>query len=383
LQQINFSWRTNLVIIFPLQNAQKSLEKTMLYKRLKSLYINYKKTHIIIAVIILMTIFYGLYKAIHTSTPPQNLKVVEVQIAQLRPIQQTARFIGTIRSEQATTLVAKSNGILDRFVTSGQHVKKGDLIAKIDNNDIERNYKLSQEMEQISKLQYDRFNQLQKTGVISQSTLEEKKGILIESQKKVTDAKMAIDEINVYAPFDGIVGIFKIREGSQVQAGDTLVSFYDPSKTIVEFDVPLSVMSTVNDGDTVFIEGKQYPLTYIQKMLDEETHMSPAYVNIECNNCIIGSTVDVNLVVKEKKSAIIIPNEAVFLRNGKPFVYIVKDGKATLTPVEPGIREKEWIEITSGLQQNDQVIISGQARLYPEAPVKITQENSKDSQAKQ
>lgn len=354
----------------------------MIYTR--QLCSKYKKISVFIGLIILLCISYMIYHAIRSnSLPPQNAKVVEVEKAELQTIQQTARFIGTIRSEQATTLVAKSKGILDRFVNSGQHVKKGELIAQIDNKDIERNFKLSQDMEHIAKLQYDRFSQLQKTGVISQNALEEKKSILIEAQKKMTDAKIAMDEIKIYAPFDGIVGIFKIREGSQVQEGDVLVSFYDPSTTIVEFDVPLSIMNVIHDGSTVFIDKKQYPLTYIQKMLDEETHMSPAYVNIDCQNCIIGSTVDVNLVVKEKQSVIVIPFEAVFLREGKTFVYIVKDEKASLTPVVLGIREKESVEITSGLQKNDVVIVRGQARLYPGVPVIINnKENSKDIQAK-
>ncbi len=355
----------------------------MLYKRLKKLRLKYKKTSIFIVLVILISISYILYHAIRSNImPPQNAKVVEVEIAKLQTIQQTARFIGTLRSEQSTTLVAKSKGILDRFVNSGQHVKKGELIAQIDNKDIERNFKLSQDMEHIAKLQYDRFSQLQKTGVISQNALEEKKGTLIDSQKKLTDAKIAMDEIKIYAPFDGIVGIFKIREGSQVQEGDVLVSFYDPSSTIVEFDVPLSIMNVIHDGSTVFIDKKPYPLTYIQKMLDEETHMSPAYVNIDCNNCIIGSTIDVNLVVRDKNSVIVVPFEAVFLREGKTFVYIVKDDKASLTPVELGIREKELVEITSGLQKNDVVIVRGQARLYPGVPVIIDKENSKNNQAK-
>ena len=212
--------------------------------------------------------------------------------------------------------------------------------------------------------------------------LEEKESIWIEHQRKMSDAKIAMDEINVYAPFDGIVGIFKIREGSQVQEGDALVSFYDPSTIIVEFDAPISIVKLVHDGSPVFINQRQYALTYMQKMLDEETHMSPAYVNIQCDNCIIGATVDVDLVIKEKQSVIVIPYEAIFLRDGKTFVYIVKDNKTVLAPIELGIREKNLIEVASGLQENDQIIVRGQARLYPGALVKIDSANKKNSQDK-
>ena len=109
-------------------------------------------------------------------------------------------------------------------------------------------------------------------------------------------------------------------------------------------------------------------------MLDDETHMCPAYVQINCDNCIVGSNVDVELVTSEKQAVIVIPFESIFLRNGNSFVYLVKDSKADLTSVEPGIREKEQVEITSGLIKGDIVIIKGQARLYPDIPVKISQE---------
>lgn len=339
----------------------------MLYQSLKNRIFQHKKISLVIGLLLL----YGLYSMLHFHpAPPAETKIVEIEKASFQNIQQTARFIGTIKSEQATQLMVKSKGILERFVNSGQRVKKGELIAKIDNKDVEQNYKLSEEMEQIAKLQYQRFDSLYKKGVVAKNAMEEKESLWIEQQKKMSDAKISLDDINVYAPFDGIVGVFKIREGSQVQAGDTLVSIYDPSTIIVEFDVPISIVQFVHDGTPVFINQRQYALTYIQRMLDEDTHMSPAYVSIQCENCIIGSTVDVDLVVNEKKSVIVIPYEAVFLRDGKTFVYVMKEGQAVLTPVELGIKEKEKVEVTSGLKKEDAVILRGQARLYPGALVK-------------
>ena len=304
----------------------------------------------------------------------QDVKIVEVETVQLKNISQTSQFIGTVRSQQETSLVAKTGGILDILANSGQRVKKGELIAKIINTDVEQNYALLKEAEQIAKLQYERAAQLHKSGVSSKHALEEKNNAWIESQKRLSDAKIALDQINICAPFDGIVGLFKLRGGSQVQAGGVLVSFYDPANLIVEFGIPLSIVSTVTDGAAVFINGKKYALTHVQRMLDEETHMCPAYVRINCDNCIVGSNVDVELVTSEKQDVIVIPFESIFLRNGNSFVYLVKDSKADLTSVELGVREKEQVEITSGLIKGDIVIIKGQARLYPDIPVKISQE---------
>lgn len=331
----------------------------------------FKKTSITLVIILCIFLAYKLFYAKTDNMPKEEIKTVEVEKVQLKDIRQTTRFIGTIKSQKFTMLVAKSNGILERSVDSGQTVKKDDLIAKVLNEDIERNYILSQQAEKIAQLQYDRLNKLLKSGVSSKSAVEEKESAWIEYQKKLSDARIALDDINIYAPFDGVIGIFKIKNGSQVQKGDVLVSLYDPSTTIVEFDVPLSIINFVHDKSPVFINQREYSLTHIQKMLDEETHMSPAYVSIICNNCIVGSTTNVDVVLQEKKSVMVIPSEAVILQAEKPFVYYVKDNKSVLAPVTLGIQEKKEIEITSGLKVGDLVIVRGQSRLYPNSPVKV------------
>jgi len=100
--------------------------------------------------------------------------------------------------------------------------------------------------------------------------------------------------------------------------------------------------------------------------------MCPAYAEIYCPDCVIGTTVDVSLVTQAKQSVIVIPLEAILLQEGKPFVYIVKEGKAVITPVTYGIRDKKHIEITSGLKEGDKIIPFGHNRLYPDVAVKIS-----------
>ncbi len=339
--------------------------------------LKYKKPIGVLFTIIIVILIYKNFVMSATPTP-QEEKIVEVEIVKNATIKQTANFIGTIRSRQQTALTAKTNGILTIISKPGQLVKKGDLIAKIENEDIERSYKILKEAEEIAKSQFDRTNSLLKSGVSSKNAVEEKKSLLLETQKKRSDANIALEEIKIHAPFDGIVGLFKFREGSQVNKEDIIVQFYDPKSLIVEFDVPLSVAKKVENGEQIFVDDKEYRLTYIQKMLDEETHMCPAYAEIDCPNCVIGTTVDVGLVTQKKQSVIVIPLEAIFLRDGKPFVYIVKDNKAMITPISYGIRDKKRIEIISGLKEGDQVIPFGHNRLYPDVAVKISPKDLKD-----
>jgi len=324
----------------------------------------------ILAIALLISVKFIFFS--HHSQIKPDAKIVEVNIAQLGQIQQTTRFIGTIRAQQSTMLVTKAKGIVDILVPSGTRVKKGDLLGKIRSLDVDHTTKLSQDAVAIAKVQYERALELFKKGVFSKNAVEEKKTIWIDAQKRLADAHLQLEQTNIEAPFAGIVGLFKIKDGSQVQEGEALVNLYDPSSLMVEFDVPINVVQTIKDHASIIVNNQTYPLTYIQRMVDEDTHMCPAYVNIQCDHCIIGTTTHVDVVMAEKRGVIVIPYEAIFLRDGKPYVYLMKDNKAVLTEVTQGLREKERVEITSGIKIGDKVILRGQSRLYPNAPVKLS-----------
>lgn len=298
-------------------------------------------------------------------------KMVEVETVKRQSFQQSIRLLGVIHSKHTSVLVSKGTGMLDEVIPTGQKVKKGTLIAKIVNHDVEKNLQLSQSTETLAKAQFDRFNPLLKTGFVSPREVEEKKQVWLDAQKELTKTKIELDNLRFYAPFDGIVGAYKKREGSEVNQGEAVVSVYDPASLVVDLDVPCSNLTDINEGQAVRVLGKEYTLTHLQKMVDENTHMCPADVDIQCDNCLLGATVDIDLVVAEKNNTVVVPYQALFLRNGEPFVYIVEQEKVTLVPVKTGLKEHDKIEITEGLKPGQQLIIKGQERLYPEMLVDI------------
>lgn len=311
---------------------------------------------------------------IHNSSkmpPPPALKLVETEIVTQKPIQKTVSLIGTIRPKHTTILISKGSGVLDTIVSSGQTVKKGDLIAKIINPDIETSYRLSKDTAKIAKTQYERFQSLQKTGYVSAREVEEKKQIWIDAKKELGKTKMELKNMRFYAPFDGIVGAFKIREGAQVNDGAYVVTVYDPRVLAVEVDIPCTNLTNISENQAVYVFNKPYRLNHVQKMIDDETHMCPGDVDIKCDHCVLGASVTVHLVVKDRPKAMVVPTNALFLKNGTTHLYKVIKNKIELLPVKTGIQEKNTVEITSGLSIGDEIIIKSPERLYPGLEVTV------------
>jgi membrane fusion protein (multidrug efflux system) len=337
-------------------------------------FLKLQKFKLILAVIILLVSFFS-WRQFFSAHPvlTQDVKVVEVEKVKLKNITQTIRLIGSVKARSSTTLTAQDAGILNIIIPSGAKVSKNTLIAKIYSNEVEKRYSLSSAAEIIAKEQFERAKNLLKSRAFSKNEFDKVHNAWIIVQKELAEAKIAFDKLQFYAPFDGIVGSYKIRQGAQIKRDEQIVSFYDPSNVTIEFDIPASAMSDVNNGQDLFILDKRYKLKSVQKMLDEEKHMSPASVDIICLDCLIGSNLNVDLVLKEKTQVIVIPFESVFLRNGEHMVYVIENDKAVLRNVKLGIRDKHNIEITSGLSEGEAVVITGASRLYPGVNVKVHQ----------
>jgi len=286
-------------------------------------------------------------------------------------IQQTVRLIGTVQAKRSSVFAPGATGNLVQDVPAGTHVKKGTRIAHLDNASLEKAVGLSEESVNIAKEQYDRALTLVKTNAISKQSVEDKKTQWIEAKRALSMTKNDRDKTYFTAPFNGIVGLYHFTPGSQVQAGEKVVTFYDPSDVIVEFDVPASVLNQMRDGQTVRVNNETFHISHVQKWVDPNTYMSKARFNFQCKNCFIGEQIDVDVLTDEHTKVVVVPFEAVFIKNGNTFVYTVEEGQTALTPVVLGIREKDKVEISEGLDPDALLILRGQSRLYPWMNVKV------------
>lgn len=303
-------------------------------------------------------------------------KVVEVEKASYHSIQETTALIGTVKAKDEAILTARASGNVDFLVHAGDGVKKGDIIAVVQNPMLEKNVALAEDALNIAQKQHDRGKQLEKTNTIAAEGLENKHREVLKAEQMLAQAKRDLQNAQFIAPFNGVVGVFRIQEGGHVNVGDLLVAVYQPEELVINFDIPEPFVKDLNSQGEVIIQGVKHKISGFQKLIDSETHMAPAYVKFECNNCIIGSNMPLELVVKSVDHAITLPFEAVSFGGEKTSVYRVKDGKAYPVPVDLGIRHKDRIEIKSGVNEGDLIVIKGIARLYPEVEVAVASPES-------
>ena len=315
------------------------------------------------------------------STPPEMpKKVVETEVVKKTPFQFSIKLMGVVEPVQSSVLRAKSAGVVDLHARAGDALKKGDIIASLQDPPTQETLALAEKEAAIAKEQYDRAALLGGKKTLSTQDVEGKRMAHLQAQRQFYSIKKQYEDGQFLAPFDGIVGVFKVREGAFMQAGDALVTFYKPDHLLVSFDIPGDFLPRVKKDQAVRIGDKNYPLSGVQHMMDPETHMGPAYIHYDEKNALIGQNVELDLVIFEDKNVISVPHDALYYvgegRNRAVFVYLVKDGKADLHPVKVGHSNRERTLITKGLKEEDVIVSKGITRLFPGIEIVVHDEKA-------
>jgi len=286
---------------------------------------------------------------------------------------------GTILAAEEVQLRPETSGkLIAVLFKEGTTVNKGELLAKINDADLQAQLKKLNLQYKLAKEKETRIKGLLEIKGVSQEEYDIAANELetISADMEFTKAQIAKTEIR--APFSGKIGLKSVSEGSFVNNTNIIASIQQTDLLKIDFSIPEKYASVVKVGDTVrfTVEGikeKQSATVFaIEPRIDAQTRniMIRAIFKNSSSNVYPGAFAKVELMASKRQS-IMIPTEAVIPEMKGNKVFVVKNGKASPVKVETGIRSDAKIEILSGLNQGDTVITTGIMSLKPEMNVKI------------
>jgi membrane fusion protein (multidrug efflux system) len=292
---------------------------------------------------------------------------------------------GAVEANESVTLQSEVPGLVTGiYFTEGTNVKKGQLLVKINDRDIQAQLQEALTRQRLSASNENRAKQLLAKGAISQAEYDTALADLqaLQSQAQVIRAQLA--KTSIRAPFNGKVGLRAISIGEYLTPSKTIANMASINPVKITFSVPekyagqikLNSDITFNtDGSAKAFKGRVYA---IEPAINAETRtlQIKALAQNPNNELLPGSFAKIKLSLSTLNNAILIPNEAIIpVLSGKT-VFISQNGKAKQVDVVSGTRTAEDIVITSGLKVGDTVLTTGAMALKPDAPVKVTLVNN-------
>jgi membrane fusion protein (multidrug efflux system) len=304
-------------------------------------------------------------------------QTLSINAVVLRPQELTdiTNTIGNTLPYEEVNLSFESSGkIVEFYFKEGTHIKKGELLAKINDKPLQAELKKLEAQVQLAKDRVYRQKTLFEKDAVSQEAYEQ---VTTEYDKLMADIELVkahIAQTELCAPFDGIIGLRLVSEGAYVTPTTVVVNLTKISPLKIDFSVNEHYESDVYDGTKIAFymqnaDGKvqKYNATVyaVESGIDLKMHNLKVRAVFPNENEVIkpGRYVSVEVTKHEIKNAIVIPSEAIIPEMGKSMVFKYTGGVAESVEIIQGMRTEKLVQVLSGLQAGDTVITTGVMQL--------------------
>jgi RND family efflux transporter MFP subunit len=355
---------------------------------------------------------FGLYSGVRSrrvantelkrATADASVEVVKVVSPTLTEPTQEIRLPGTTQAFTDASLFARTNGYVKAWhFDIGARVKKGELLAEIETPEVDQqlqqaraDLETAQANLKQAEITAERWKGLLESGSVSQQETDVAVNALSAMKATVNSNAANVRRLEqlqgfekIYAPFDGVITARNLDVGVLINAGSTttpsqeLFHMAAIDKLRVFVAVPEVYAPAARPGAqaTMTLDafpGRTFRGTLVRTANAIDLTARTLLVEVDIDNprgeLLPGAYVFVHLQLPKEVRSVTIPVNTLIFRAQGLQVAVVRDGQAKLVPVAISRDHGTFVEIASGLQPSDQVIVAPPDSLTTGTPVRIT-----------
>jgi membrane fusion protein, multidrug efflux system len=310
----------------------------------------------------------------------------------------SATYTAEIRSRYETDLSFQVGGkLVNRAVDVGATVKKGQLLAQLDQTDQQLGVDAARGAVPAAQSDLDRsrseearFRDLLERGLTTRAQYQAQQTAVRSAEAKLSQAtaelrlaQQRLGYTTLRAGEDGVVTRVMVEVGTVVAAGQRALSIARPSELEAVFDVPDARIGEVKAGSSVLINPLSGDEAWAGRVREISPSADPVTRTYQVRTTIVkpppslrlGMTVSVTLARVGGPPHISLPSTAIFQKDGKPAVWIVtKDHTVELRAVNVERYDTERVYVAEGIRTGERVVTAGVHRLAPGEKVKLAPE---------
>jgi membrane fusion protein, multidrug efflux system len=287
---------------------------------------------------------------------------------------------GTLSANEEVELRSEMPGRIVRInFEEGTSVQKGDLLVKINDQDLQAQLKKLQLDGKLAKDDLYRKQKLLDMKAVSQEEYDKSANSsgVIEAQMDLVKAQIAKTE--VYAPFSGIVGLRSVSPGGFISSDKLIARLQQTDPIKIDFSIPEKYRDKLHKGSSIQFSVEGSDSIFIGKIYAIEPKIDPLTRNLSiraiCQNrknlLVPGAFAKVEVLLDRIPDALIVPSEAIIPQLDGEKVFVVKNGKAKFQLIRSGIRTDREVQVEEGLFSQDTIIVSGLLQLKEGMDVKV------------
>jgi len=328
---------------------------------------------------------------------PSSKAQVDVILAERVDFPLRTQASGHLVPWQRAQLHAEASGqATERAVQEGDRVAKGDLLARLEN----REERISLKEARAKLLKARAEFQAKYDGRLARSSgnapedsasaatrraTQAAVSGLTAARQAVERAELNLERTRITAPFAGRVANLNVEEGQYVGQGEKVATLLQDRRMKVEVDVLESDVVNLQQGPTARVHvpalgpetdstaWTQGTVWAINPQVDAQSGTGRVTISIPNpdGRLVSGLYAEARLETRRLSGRLVVPEDAILVRQGRDLVFIVEQGRAQWSYVELGARSGDYVEITKGAQPGDTIAVGGHFALAHDAPVTV------------
>lgn len=304
---------------------------------------------------------------------------VDVAVARADRVVDAIPATGQIEAVQSIELRPEVEGrIVDILIREGQEVASGQPLFKVDDAELRAQVARAEADRDLSRQALERTRNLQRQSASSAADLEKAEATARSNEAAHDLLRIRLERTVVRAPFAGVVGRRLVSLGDFVNSSNRLAPLQTIDPQRVAFHVPERYAVRLRRGQIISFRVAALADQVFEGTVDfvdpsvelpGRTILVKALVPNPRHQLQPGMFVELQLATEVRPNAVVIPEDAVVALSGATFVWVAKDGKAERRDVQLGVRTPGFVEVRQGVAGGEQVVVGGQERLAPGAPV--------------
>jgi len=304
---------------------------------------------------------------------------VETAVARTDTVVDAIAATGQIEPLQSIELRPDGEGrIVEILVQEGTEVAQGTPLLRMDDAELKAQVARAEADRDLAQQALSRTRDLIKQNASSTADLERAEATARSTEAQLDLLKVRLARTLVRAPFAGVAGQRFVSLGDYVTTSSKLLSLQTVNPQHAVFTVPERYAERVGRGQKVAFRVAALPGHEFTGMVDfvdpvvqlpARTILIKALVSNGRRELQSGMFIEARLATAVRPRAVVIPEDAILPLQGANFVWVVRDGKASRRQVGLGVRTPGFVEITSGVDAGEQVVVGGVEKLAEGAPV--------------
>jgi membrane fusion protein (multidrug efflux system) len=305
---------------------------------------------------------------------------VEVASVQRQSVASYIQTNGSLEAENDVEILARAQGpIVELLTEEGRRVQKGQLMARIDPKEARAQLQIAEVALREAERAFERATETFEEQLISQADYDTALATKEAAEATLSDRQVQLDFTEVRAPFDAVVVDRAVKLGDTVSPNQVLFRISDFDPLLCKIQVPEKELPRLHKSQPAYLTVEAWPeerfpaeVLRLSPVVDAATGTIRVTLQVQGRDRLRpGMFASVFLEVSRHEDALTIPKSALSLESLGDTVYVANDHTAARRAVELGFEEADIVEVLSGLEDSDRVIVVGQDGLSDGTPIQI------------